>query len=623
MSRSPKGPARATAGYIGLLAACFLIGVVAAWTSFGAQIDNYAYDLLFRNIAAPEREPEAVVLAIDEAAFARFGGTRKLREILAASLEAIAPAPPKAVAIDILLSDAQEEAVDARVEAALASLRNPILPCDVVPSGWEDPLPRFARHAKALGHVHAEQNRMDGVARQIPLEAIAHGQRRWALALEAYRVTRSRPIVESPEDLDIGGTLVPAPRGPDGRLLRIRYLKQAFPTLAASDLIQNPRLASKLAGKVVFVGVTALSAARDRVVGPSGDAMPGVEVHAQAFETLAQERFLRPASNLSLVVTCLLIAAAAGLIFAFLEGWPAYLFAAVLMISAHMIPVVAFRESVVFPLLPPVSVAWLSVVGAAAYQYFVVQRQLRKSESDRKRYQQAIHFVTHEMRSPLTAIQGSSELMSRYNLNDDKRKQLATTINSESKRLARMIQTFLDVERLNEGEIELKKEPFALGDLTAACVERVRPLAERKQIAIQVKQPVQAPLLGDRELMEYAVYNLLTNAVKYSPAETRVTVFSDRKGDSVRLSVQDQGIGMDARELKNIFQKFYRTKRAEESGEVGTGIGLSIVEQIVASHGGRMEVASQPGAGSCFTMVLPCPAIPSPPEPSGADQVKR
>jgi len=70
------------------------------------------------------------------------------------------------------------------------------------------------------------------------------------------------------------------------------------------------------------------------------------------------------------------------------------------------------------------------------------------------------------------------------------------------------------------------------------------------------------------------------------------------------LTVQDQGIGMDAKELKNIFKKFYRTKRAEASGEVGTGIGLSIVEQIVTHHGGRIDVTSEPGKGSCFTIIM-------------------
>jgi len=244
------------------------------------------------------------------------------------------------------------------------------------------------------------------------------------------------------------------------------------------------------------------------------------------------------------------------------------------------------------------------VAAAASYQHFVVRRALRTSETERKRYQQAIHFVTHEMRTPLTAIQGSSELMGRYNLSEEKRRQMTEMINQESKRLARMIQTFLDVERLSDGQMELKREQFTARELVEACLERVRPLGERKNIRVSTAE-LAGSLEGDRELMEYAIYNLMTNAVKYSGPGTEVTVGCRIEGDRVRLSVQDQGIGMDAKELRQIFQKFYRTKRAEASGEKGTGIGLSIVEQIVQHHGGKMEVTSQPGRGSCFTVILP------------------
>lgn len=266
-----------------------------------------------------------------------------------------------------------------------------------------------------------------------------------------------------------------------------------------------------------------------------------------------------------------------------------------------------------FPYLAPLASAWLTVAAAASYQHFIVRRALRTSETERKRYQQAIHFVTHEMRTPLTAIQGSSELMGRYNLSEEKRKQMTEMINQESKRLARMIQTFLDVERLSDGQMELKREQFSAKELVEGCVTRVRPLGDRKNIRITTEE-LSGALEGDRELMEYAVYNLMTNAVKYSNADTEVTVRCITEGDRVRISVQDQGIGMDARELRQIFQKFYRTKRAEASGEKGTGIGLSIVEEIVQHHGGKMEVTSQPGRGSCFTVVLPAHTrAPQPP----------
>jgi signal transduction histidine kinase len=150
----------------------------------------------------------------------------------------------------------------------------------------------------------------------------------------------------------------------------------------------------------------------------------------------------------------------------------------------------------------------------------------------------------------------------------------------------------------------LKRELFTAADIVDACVKRAAPLAERKRIEIALDSEIAGSIVGDRELMEYAFYNLLTNAVKYSPAGTIVHVLSQLRDGDLCLAVRDQGMGMDAREVKDVFKKFYRTQRAEASGEAGTGIGLSIVQQIVARHGGRIDVASQPGKGSCFTIVV-------------------
>jgi signal transduction histidine kinase len=366
---------------------------------------------------------------------------------------------------------------------------------------------------------------------------------------------------------------------------------------------------SDIRGKAVFLGETAPGASRDRLQDPYGETVPGVMVNAQAFETLIHSDYLMRARDYSVLLVSLGIAAAAGLIFALLSGWLAYALDAVLLAFAHFLPVFLFQHDIVFPYFAVVASAWMCSIGAATYQHFFVRRQLDRTESERSRYQQAIHWAAHEMRTPLTAIQGSSEIMSRYNLPEQKRNELSGMINSESKRLARIIQTFLDVERLTDGQVELKREPFEAAAIVDACMQRVMPLAERKQIGLALDGTVDGTLvggtlIGDRELMEYALYNLLTNAVKYSPSGTQIRVFSERKGDELRLGVKDQGIGMDSKEVRNIFKKFYRTKGAEASGEVGTGIGLSIVEQIVTRHGGRIDVVSEPGKGSCFTMVL-------------------
>jgi signal transduction histidine kinase len=604
MKSRKQWPARVTAGYISILAAAFSVAMIAGWSSLAAGMEGSAYDWMF-GVQAPAAGPaSSIILCFDEQTLNRTGGMRSLRRTLAQTLERVSRQKPAVVAIDIVLPDAGDPAEDLALDRALALTPNLVLASDILPGTpqWEDPLPQFGRHAKAIGHVHAAP---DPVSRKLPLEAVAGRDRRWAMALEAYRLRAGGIAVEeSPEGLRVGALDIPARRD-TGRAMYVLY-RPGIPEVAiASDRWPD------LSGKVVFIGVTAQTAARDRLITPQGQAMTGVEIHAQAYETLTGAKFLQPAALSSVAAACLLLTIAAGCIFALLSGWPAYLLAAALLVVAHGTPHVAFAQGSIFPYLAPVWAAWLSVFAAATWQHFVVRRQLRKSESDRARYQQAIHFVTHEMRSPLTAIQGSSELMGRYNLNDTKRKQMADMINAESKRLARMIQTFLDIERLTDGQMEIRSEHFDAMNVINACMERARPLAERKQIDLRLQTIDESVLEGDRELMEYAVYNLLTNAIKYSPAETVVTVSATRDHSRLRIAVRDQGIGMDEKELRSIFKKFYRTKKAEASGEVGTGIGLSIVEQIVNHHGGRMEVTSSPGKGSCFTMVLPASELVS------------
>jgi signal transduction histidine kinase len=597
-----------TLGYAGIVAASLVIGIVSGWTSLATQIDDSAYDWMFRLFPPPAAKPHCIILAIDDATLGAMGSQSEYRTMLATGLELLAPGHPKVVGIDMVLADKAVPIKDERLERAMQATKDLVLVAHLTGQRWENPLQRFGKWAAAVGHDTADEHSNDGVTRQIPLEQRTARERHWALALEAFRLARGERLLETPEDVQIGSETIPAARtSRKNRPLRILYSPdpKAIPKISIKQLMDNPDLAASFTGQTVFVGVTSDTATYDRVATPYRDGrIPGVEVHAQLFETLERGRFLIDASDLSVVEFCVLAGVLAGLIFVLLNGWPAYLSAGALLMAAHVTPFLLFRQGIVFPNFAPMASAWLTVAAAASYQHFVVRRALRTSETERKRYQQAIHFVTHEMRTPLTAIQGSSELMGRYNLSEEKRRQMTEMINQESKRLARMIQTFLDVERLSDGQMELKREQFTARELVEACLARVRPLGERKNIRVSTGELIGA-LEGDRELMEYAVYNLMTNAVKYSGSGTEVTVTCRTEGDRVRLSVEDRGIGMDAKELRQIFQKFYRTKRAEATGEKGTGIGLSIVEQIVHHHGGKMEVTSRPGQGSCFTVVLP------------------
>ncbi len=620
-ARNAKRTRRSPAIYCGLLAGALVVGIALSWVA-GRQIDNNVYDFFFRQYQPKPWPLSSVILAIDEKTLHAFNGIRGERRALATGLNLIRNSHPRAVVVDITLAEpvVPGDNDDAMLEAAFAATSHLVLPCELIGHEWEDPIPRFKRYAAAVGHVHIEPGD-DAISRDVQLLKIGGGaaaseHHRWALALEGYRVSRGVDIVESPRDLQVGDVVIPATYASNYKL-RIRYSPRSMgplPRISIADLASDPSLARSVEGKVVFVGVTAQTAG-DRWMTPLSDSTPmsGIEMNASVYETIANKLFLTDTPESLVLLAALLIVTAAGLIWYFTGGLMAPLLSVVLLISAHLFPYWLFTRGAVFPYMPVVLTAWLAIISAASWQYFYVRRRLGHSEAEKTRYQQAIHFVTHEMRTPLTAIQGSSELINRYpGMSDTKRKQINDLIVSESHRLGRMIEVFLNVERLSAGDMELKHDDFPLPDLVEKCIVRARPLAERKQITIAEEALPTQGMRGDRELMEYAFYNLLTNAIKYSPSETRVRVFGSSDNGHIRISVEDQGIGMDQKEVRRIFEKFYRTRRAEQSGEAGTGIGLSIVEQIVSQHGGSIDVVSAPGKGSCFTLVLPSnKALPS------------
>ena len=604
-----RGPAWKSAGLAGL---CLAAGLMAAWSAVGQQqLDPLAYDFLLRLRPPAARPVSAVVVALDEETLRAYGNMARLRPALAAALEVISKAGARAVAVDIQLADRDDPHLDERLSRALEAIPNLVLATTLVEDprrgqvAWEEPRPEFGRKA-ALGHVHADPD-LGGVCRQVLLEKVGGSHRRWALALEAFRLASGGgDIVETEDALEVGGVSIPASRR-EQRSLRVRFLlKGALERISVKDLLEQPAVAARLRDRAVFIGVT-VQGGPDRLMTPYsyGVAMPGVEIHANLYETLARGEFLVSVSNLVTLAVAAALAAGLFLCFDRLAGARAFALGFALLVLAHLLPCLLFLQNRVMPISPPAATAWFCFLGLGTRHYLITRGKLRVAEAQRARYQQAVHYVTHEMRTPLTAIQGSSELMGRYALNEEKRKEIAGLINRESRRLARMVEMFLSVERLSAGQLELKREPVPAAEVFSTCVERARPLADRKQIRIVHGSQSGEAVLGDREFLEYACYNLITNAIKYSPAGSEIILDIERSGEQARLSVRDQGCGMDEQEVRRVFQKFYRTRKAVESGEAGTGIGLALVEEIVVEHGGSIEVESRPNQGSRFTLVLP------------------
>src|SRR5579862_7139748 len=188
-----------TAGYIALLAGAWTCAVLGSWKFFGAQVDNSAYDRMFRLYQPKPWMPQSAILAVDEGTLARFGGMRRIRQPLARALQLTAAAHPAALAVDVILTDEGNGAgEDATLASALCEAPNLVLSSLLIdnPLRWEDPKPDFRKCAAAVGHVHAEPDDNDNTTRSISLEKIAGHDRRWALALEAFRLSRAAPVIE-------------------------------------------------------------------------------------------------------------------------------------------------------------------------------------------------------------------------------------------------------------------------------------------------------------------------------------------------------------------------------------------------------------------------------------------
>ena len=219
---------------------------------------------------------------------------------------------------------------------------------------------------------------------------------------------------------------------------------------------------------------------------------------------------------------------------------------------------------------------------------------------------ETLQLVSHELRAPLTSIQGLSDVLLKFPVSANESHEMLETIHAESRRLGETINRYLDVTRLESGQQTLRTKPVAIAPLIADCVRVLSPVAAEKEIRISQDADPSLPVVqADEPLLAEAVTNLLSNAIKYSPAKSEVAITADWVDFSLRIKVRDHGYGIPDEAQDRIFEKFYRLERDVSSGIVGTGLGLPLVKEIVEKHGGHISVESESGAGSLFTIDLP------------------
>ncbi len=211
--------------------------------------------------------------------------------------------------------------------------------------------------------------------------------------------------------------------------------------------------------------------------------------------------------------------------------------------------------------------------------------------------------VSHELRTPLTAIQGQLEVAL---FTATRKEQLQESIENalqDVERLANLVRALLLLSQSETGQIPVKKSVLNLGKLVGELVDQFQIPAEACQVTLTQTTHRDVLCEADRTQIERVITNLLSNALKYTPAGGWVRVSAETRGSLVRLLVEDSGVGIPANHLPHIFDRFYRVP--DPNPEKGLGLGLSFVAAIVKAHGGEIRVDSQPGRGSRFEVILP------------------
>ncbi len=233
--------------------------------------------------------------------------------------------------------------------------------------------------------------------------------------------------------------------------------------------------------------------------------------------------------------------------------------------------------------------------------------------------------LSHELRTPLTAILGWSQLLKRQHRDDPKLNEGLAVIERNSRMQSQLIEDLLDMSRIISGKMRIDVQSVNLVDVVTASIESVQPAADAKEIRIErILDSHAAPVRGDANRLQQVLWNILNNAIKFTPRGGRVQVSLQRINSHVEISVTDNGDGISAEFLPHVFEQFRQADGSITRTHGGLGLGLAIVKNLVELHGGRVKARSGgTGHGSTFTVELPVMIVHAPAETDGREHPAR
>lgn len=218
--------------------------------------------------------------------------------------------------------------------------------------------------------------------------------------------------------------------------------------------------------------------------------------------------------------------------------------------------------------------------------------------------QEFISNVSHEIQSPLASIKGFTYVLHNDELTPEERKHFLSIIETETMRLSRLSENLLKLAALEADSVKFEPKPYRLDKQLRALILSCEPQWSEKKIKMDASLD-SVTVTADEDMMSQVWVNLIHNSIKFTPEGGGIQVDLHRYGNTVECKISDTGIGIDKDAQKHIFERFYKADKSRERAKKGSGLGLAIVKKIVETHGGKITVQSEPGAGTVFTVALP------------------
>lgn len=573
------------------------------------MLESTLFDWGLRLSSRPDPSGKIVLVAIDQQSIDALGGEPKAKDYLELVKQLKEAAPRYLVTLNnpVLVTGPMNELKQFARQATEAHL---IYANNDLPDTGQDGFPALASPFSQIpvkaAPLTADRSifARDGVSRRIILKY----DRRWTFPAEMANSYNG--ITDIHKYKGVFPFL-------DSRQAYIQYRKiGAFPKVSFIDIERGQFDPGLLKDKIVLIGTTAHESTQAYMKSPFSNHsfdISQLELQAEGIDTLLTNQAPQlTAPWMKYLFTFIVSILTASIVLSLrpLEG----LIALVVLVTAFLGTALLITDlfNWLFPVAHPLAAVFVAyyfvipyrliIENKKSWEYLQKNQLLTQVEELKSNF---LRLMSHDLKTPLARIQGMADIIKQEEqLLSVRQKRAVQTIAESGDELNDFIRSILDLSRIESKDIKLHRKSKDINQLLNTVIHQCRYSAKRKNIQIVTEFEPMFSVKIDEDLMKQVFSNLVENAIKYSPENSKVLITTEESNGRIHIQVADQGIGIHEADLPHIFDKFYRASEAKTEFH-GTGLGLYLAKYFVELHDGRIDVESEPRKGSTFSVVLP------------------